>query len=411
MSKSSRNFINKFVFQILVFLLPTQLTYHFWPDWAFVYGIRVDYLAPVVYLSDLVVLILLITWLSQIKSIKYRFSLKKSVGILAFLIFVVLNIYFAQVWQVALFKWIKVAEMIFLGIYVRNRWHGLKKIIVTPLALGLTYTCLLAIWQFLIQSTVGGVFYYLGERSFNPSTPGIALANFFRESVMRPYSVFPHPNVLAGYILVSLLLLWPSVKESFLMKTVLALGIVTIVISFSRIIWLTTVLIILFYCFKKANLLKKLSFFILISLIFSSLFFAFSGCLTLSCEDLPKTVFERIILDESAAGIFSQSPIIGAGLGNFIINLRQSFPSIWYLQPVHNIFLLVLAETGLIGIMMFYYFLFLAFRNLKYHKEIHLLVTIIAICFLGIGDHYWLTLQQTQLLFAIVLGASFSKMG
>ena len=44
------------LFQIFIFLLPTQLAYHFWPNWALVYGIRVDYLAPAVYLTDILVI-------------------------------------------------------------------------------------------------------------------------------------------------------------------------------------------------------------------------------------------------------------------------------------------------------------------------------------------------------------------
>ena len=33
--------------------IPTQLGLHFWPEWSKVAGIRVDYLSPVLYLTDI----------------------------------------------------------------------------------------------------------------------------------------------------------------------------------------------------------------------------------------------------------------------------------------------------------------------------------------------------------------------
>src|SRR5260221_1150 len=47
------------LFTLFIVLLPVQLGLHFWPDWALVSGIRVDYLAPVIYLTDLIVIALL----------------------------------------------------------------------------------------------------------------------------------------------------------------------------------------------------------------------------------------------------------------------------------------------------------------------------------------------------------------
>ncbi|KKS80681.1 MAG: hypothetical protein UV56_C0012G0001, partial [Candidatus Woesebacteria bacterium GW2011_GWC1_43_10b] len=53
------------IFRVLLFLLPLQIGKHFWPDWSLVFGIRVDYLSPVIYLTDILVLTLLLVWLGQ----------------------------------------------------------------------------------------------------------------------------------------------------------------------------------------------------------------------------------------------------------------------------------------------------------------------------------------------------------
>ena len=41
-----------------ILFLPTQLGYHFWPPWAYVFGIRIDYLSPTVYFTDVIVVAL-----------------------------------------------------------------------------------------------------------------------------------------------------------------------------------------------------------------------------------------------------------------------------------------------------------------------------------------------------------------
>jgi hypothetical protein len=48
------------IFWLLIFLLPVQLGRHFWPDFSFVLGLKIDYLAPTVYLTDLLVLLILV---------------------------------------------------------------------------------------------------------------------------------------------------------------------------------------------------------------------------------------------------------------------------------------------------------------------------------------------------------------
>ena len=42
-------------------LLPTQLGKHFWPGWSLISGIRVDYLAPTIYLVDIIVIMMIIS--------------------------------------------------------------------------------------------------------------------------------------------------------------------------------------------------------------------------------------------------------------------------------------------------------------------------------------------------------------
>jgi len=79
------------LFSLLLVFLPTQLGLHFWPGWALVLGRRLDYLSPTLYVTDILIVFLLIRWVFEKR--KKIFSFKKnhrSAGtkIVCFLLFI-----------------------------------------------------------------------------------------------------------------------------------------------------------------------------------------------------------------------------------------------------------------------------------------------------------------------------------
>lgn len=120
-------------------------------------------------------------------------------------------------------------------------------------------------------------------------------------------------------------------------------------------------------------------------------------------------------LAEYAFTIIKQNPLFGIGANSFIISLAQkntAWQWFYWLQPVHNIFLLAASETGLIGLVAFSMFLALSLGNLvkkRSPSSFYLLTSIFGILFTGLFDHYWLTLIQNQLLFVVVLGLSWGQ--
>ena len=114
----------------------------------------------------------------------------------------------------------------------------------------------------------------------------------------------------------------------------------------------------------------------------------------------PESSFSRRSeLTKIALKMFTDHPLSGAGLNNFTVVMDQYgyVPATTrFLQPVHNIYLLILSETGLIGAMGFgYLFLKGPFWRGKAGPYWILL-------FLGLFDHYPLTLQTGMLLFILV---------
>jgi len=343
--------LHRHLFNLLILFLPTQLAYHFWPDWAFVFGIRVDYLAPKIFFTDVLVVALLISWLKVWPKNKL-FSEKRSkffFWLKVLLILGLINVFFASVWQVALFGWLKLVELIFLGFYVKENWYKAKESATKFIGYALIYTAVIVASQLLLQRTVNGPLYYLGERTFSASTPGIALMDLWGRSFLRPYATFPHPNVLAGFILVAI---------TFLTNPWLILvGILVVIVSFSQAAWLTAGIVLLLKLFKNSLFKMKVLVVIVVAV--------FSGSVAFSLIDIDtpvnmmvENIDSRIELAQSSGEMFANAPFIGVGLGNFVTNLSQTSIKVktsWWLQPVHNIYLLVLAEVGLVGLLIFFY--------------------------------------------------------
>jgi O-antigen ligase len=104
--------------------------------------------------------------------------------------------------------------------------------------------------------------------------------------------------------------------------------------------------------------------------------------------------------------IILKNPLLGVGLGNFIAVLptqNQKTEIIWWLQPVHNIYLLGLSEIGVIPVLV----LLIISSNMWRTKKIKILVSaypyLVLIMLSGILDHYWLTQQQTMILLSVIL--------
>ncbi len=391
-----------FLFSLI--LLPTQLGKHFFLDSSFIFSLPVDYLAPTIYLWDVVVLILSAAWLTRVlmsRHIKIRlfpFNL-----LLIFLLSQTLSLINAQNPLAGVYRLYQLFIAGLFGTYLANQnLYKIKDTLYIGLSVSLWYETAIGFFQVLLGKTVG--FWVLGERSFTLSTPGIARFDFFGQIFLRAYGTFPHPNVLAGFmvIVMPLIMVFKKTNLSFFLA-----GIAT-VLSFSRtgifIFFLEAFLIL------KKHILKKHLFFFL--LILGLLPFIIIRYLSLFNFDALSIIRREELINISLAA-FSTSFINGVGLNNFINFTATSeliSGNLRFLQPVHNIFLLTLAETGLIGfsgfLLLISFPVFYLFRRRQVFSKT-LLFLWFTIFFLGLFDHYFLTLPQGQRLFFLVWGLSF----
>lgn len=441
----------KLLFSLFLLFLPTQLGKHFWPSYSYLLGIRSDYLSPTFYFTDVLLVALFLVWfinerkyilsmLHYLLSINYyvlkNFSLSNNtvsiyqyIGLFVYLL--VTGLFVGNIWLGSYALW-KLIECLFIGIYIAKRSTKIISLanVIFFLSLGAIGESFLAIAQFVNQGSINGIFYFFGERSFNSQTIGIANMSLNGQDILRPYATFSHPNVLAGYLLVistlSLFAYWKNYKyffskPIFFLFTFFLCSLVML-ITYSRVAilcWaLTTVLLI--YLQLKDN---RQRIFLFTTIFICLVFLAWHLQLLQRFSSLSLTdesVTQRQILLSASWELLTRHIFLGVGLYNFLPALSE-LPmmqlNFFLLQPVHNIFVLVVVETGIIGFVIFIYFLTRTIVFLFRYAVTIKRVSFSLICLLllsqifitGMFDHYWLTLQQGQLLFSLVLGLSWHK--
>ncbi len=265
---------HRFFFYVTILFLPTQLGLHLWPQWTFILGRRVDYLSPTIYLTDILIALTLLFWLLSLvlssrrrpgsmvgygttwMDSRLRGNDKKTTVVFLGIVFLsLLNIFISSNKPVAIYSWIKVFKFITFGFYIIKTKPKVS-IIVDLLTVGIFYSSIIAIAHFFLQRAIGGPLWFLGERLFTSQTPGIAQVNWCWPApcrlLLRPYATFPHPNVLGGFLAVTLPLIIQQIlqmsqirqmkKFFFIISTVL--GLVALILTFSRSAWIVGMLVV-----------------------------------------------------------------------------------------------------------------------------------------------------------------------
>ena len=335
-------FVEKVLLSLLIFLFPTQLAYHFWPKFAYVFGLRVDYLSPKIYLTDLFIFLLLPFIVLRIRRY-YRF--KYLVAAIFLGIFIVLNIFTSANRPAALVGWLTLGKLSILGFYIfLCEFSGIKKRYIKLLSWSAIFFSLIGILQSVLQRTTQSPLYYLGERSFTADTPGIALVNLGGGLYLRAYSTFSHPNSLAGFLVLALIIIYGLNKKKANLKPfnycLLVIVGTALILSFSTgaFIGITMVLTFYFLCRNLphlSNIFLKTVFylFLLLSLVMVFVPEGIAGQKYFQKEKYR----QRISLIKTSAGLFAQHPTVGIGLNNFVVVAEEH-------QPVHNLFLLTKAR-------------------------------------------------------------------
>jgi hypothetical protein len=388
---------NQLLFFLLILLLPTQLGKHFFFPFSYLSGVRVDYLSPTLYLIDVVIFFL------AALNIKAVLDFFKKKAVIFFGALLVINIIFSQSYPLALYGSLRIIEfMIILSLGRKLLSYLPEKIIMLGFLSGAVVELFLSLSQFVLKHAIQGPFYFIGERLFDLATPGISKTAINGLEFLRPYGTFSHPNSMAGfYLLLYYFVLTNKKFNKYLLPKYLSLLLFTclIFISFSKIAILTFLgLNLLYFVINFKSVCR-------ICVISRQAILFIIGFIFLNSSGDPLTGEKRLELIGQSITIIKSHPIFGVGLNNYLVaqsNFISKFP-LFFNQPVHNIFLLWIGETGLITTG---FLLFLGIKSfMKKSKNVPWFLLLV-IFTTGLFDHYWLTLIQNFVLMGVIFSIS-----
>jgi O-antigen ligase len=325
---------------------------------------------------------------------------------------------------------LRIIMLIGFYIYIINEIKDLDQII-GPLLIQLPIQGIVAITQVTRQGSVG--LGWLGEHDLDPARAGISVVLDQGERILRAYGLADHPNILGGVLALGLLVLsgwivarWeetPTIDPGKLLVSagIFTIGFVALFMTYSRTAWLawlggSAIFLLLLWktgSRKRINVLFGLWF---AGALLTSPFILQNRSLlgsrlnlqnSLQSREVEERSFpERAALIQAGNRIFSQSPLLGVGLGAFPLALQQVEPEFPYpYQPPHIVLLEVAAETGILNALLFSIILIWPwFIGLTQRKSLLFSPAVLtayallfAITMIGLFDYYPWLLQPGRL--------------
>lgn len=398
-------------------------------------GLKSDYLSPTVYLTDLLIwwllLFIILRWIIQYyfqrtrphfsTSLKSYFLLGAGVVAVS-LISIGYSVNPATGWWHVgkLIEFISFGGLV--GWAIKNPL--LRRQLVLSFLLGMLLQTLLALAQFGLDHSLG--LWVLGERSFDINTLGVARADIDGRLMLRSYGTFPHPNVLALWLVVTSVFstYYAFINRDYFTKLFFAvltvlfgLAILTTLSRIEILLWLMATTCLLVWSARSALSKFSINTFTLMIIFTVLLAGVWFGPVELdrfqSLSDVDTTtITERLQLNQVAIGLWQGHPLTGVGIGSFVSYLTPPprIGDVPFVQPVHNLYLLVATEIGIIGLVFVLTLLGLGCYRAYLSRNYLLLLVSLIVVVAGLFDHYFWSLQQGGLLWWSIVGGLFSQM-
>jgi O-antigen ligase len=390
-----------------IFLAPINLFIKWGEAQAYVGGIFTDYLIQKFWLAEIPVILTILIWLVYLirrQKIKILPFLKKNRWWLLALSALFVRQIFSPQPIIAGWYFLKMLELVFFARCLIDLWPKIHRALFRwALLLTIVFQAGLATYQFFQQQSLFA-YHILGETQLTGSI-NIARAEFKTGEVILPYGTTAHPNILAGVVTI-LGIIWLQLgtrhKRSINIKY---LSVVLIIVWILFITQSTSALLafIIFLLLQIWPVLKLFSLQLAILIMIATplaLIFIPSHWQT-------ESIFRRVFLNAHAVSVVASQPLLGTGLDQYTTKLKDiagesSTQFIRFIQPVHNVPLLWLAETGLVGVIL----LGSVVGRLKLNKHAVWLLVLAPILSL---DHYLLTQWAGGMLLVIALAVQLAQ--
>ncbi|MEK7595269.1 MAG: O-antigen ligase family protein [Patescibacteria group bacterium] len=411
------------LFFLILLFFPLNLSKHFILNSSFVSGLLLDYLIPTIYVSDILLFLVACFLAVKLFVLHRKVSISNKFKHLLYVLVGYLLVLFLRVENIQAFVYSLKTTLFLILVFYFSVFFSFKKTFKAfSLALSITMflEALLGIFQFFGRGSVFDNFLFFGEVPYSFNTLGITRESYFGVMMVAPYATFPHPNVFGGFLVFALLttfysllkeksagLLFANFQILSLVFGFFALLLTKSTSAFLALIFGFAILLLLKIQGKKIVVRAALLVFILIN------FVSFEAFTSYRFNNTP-SFFRRGDLIKSSSLMIRDNFLFGVGTASFTRKLEGYGGVrgiIRFVHPVHNIFLLVFSELGLVGFLLFILFLIKAYIHLE-NSTTPLLIPALffSVLTLGVFDHYLLTIQQGLFVFWLTLSLVLSTM-
>ena len=440
------------LFYLLIVSLPFQIKKSYFFDDSYNKGVLIFYNTNSLYLIEILGFLLSISFLLYILFFEFHVErFRKSILMLApAFIFLILSFVSLLVHRetmiFGLFKAIIISLLIVIFCFIINILT-VKHMFHTSFWLILANSCIqssIGIFQYFGQKSLG--LYFLGEEFIRSYIPGLAkfkqalgqkwivdkLLGVYHETfIVRAYGTFPHPNVYGSFIVIGLMMsiyllfvcreTWKRIFFAF----AIFLQTTGLAISFSRVAIVSFALAFLgffalMFIMKRNEREQRKNLFFTLSMVISAAIFTGllfypqflerGGVVSYGTTN-KEAISDRRLYQTISLHMITQHPWMGVGIQNFtrVMDGHTPIPLQAYQhQPVHNIFLLIAAESGIPAAIAFCiylaYIVYLGYRKKESPLVAALLCMVLAYIFISFFDHYPYSLAQGQMIFFLLLG-------
>ncbi|MBD3282065.1 MAG: hypothetical protein GF387_00410 [Candidatus Portnoybacteria bacterium] len=418
--------IEKILYYIFLFLIPFQIRS------AIIKG-TTEWDSIFLYLTDILILAIFILYIKRTRT----FSIKENKFLVLLIFIAALSIIPAQKESIALYGLIKLIEYIFIYYYTKKNIRELTpNAIFNILIFTGSIQAILAIAQFIEQKSIGIKFIEAGI--YSPGEPGVATFIYQNIPILRSYGSFPHPNILAGFLILTIFLIYYQLqkKQSSILYIFLSLMIFALFTTFSRtamaVFFVSSLIFLLLNLIKLRvfehteariragkRIMNIFLILILSSLISILILSPYLKARFFNITPEEQAVDLRFFYNKMAVNMTKDNIITGVGIGSFAVH-SQNYPAYlraaakmqdqeikeipqWLFQPVHNIYLLIASEIGIIGLIFFLLAIARKTKDLKNNIFNPIFYILISFLIIGLMDHYFWTLQSGAIMFWLTL--------
>lgn len=315
-----------------------------------------------------------------------------------------------------------------------------KIILMHTILVGLTLSAWLGIWQFITQTTFSSK--WLGLALHEAKQGGTSVVETFAGGQgarwLRAYGSFDHPNIFGAAMVIGIfLLIWLAMeyekkrtfenikKEIFISSIffVMLIGFATACfLSLSRSAWVGLGFGLIAMMAQKKWRNRKIraaddeqwivllkSLFVVI-VIFLFMGFVYKDLVLVRTQGSTrleeKSLDDRAVFFQQGREIIKNNLFLGVGAGNYIETVRKANPGSpsWAYQPVHNVFLLVWAELGIVGMLVLLTLMFAAVGNVWQSGNVLGIALLASLAPTLLLDHWLWSLHFGVLFLGLIIG-------